>query len=198
MFNIVNVIHLFNKLVAEKYPDCTRDEPYPRYYEIADQLMVVIELFTNSAEVLDGDVTLEIDHYGDDDGEYTMESDDDEKSFTVGGHSYSCKIMHEIVEFANTHQFSAVQHRYRLIKQRNQSKRIRKYVKQLETKRQKLEKLDQLVFDKFNKIRNKSLPIHDQDLRRLAIGKAKQLNLENFKASTFWILNFKRRHQISS
>jgi hypothetical protein len=48
MFNIANVLHLFNKLVTEKYSDCTRDET-------ADQLMMVIELFMNSAEVLDGD-----------------------------------------------------------------------------------------------------------------------------------------------
>jgi hypothetical protein len=48
MFNIANVLRLFNKLVAEKYSDCTS-------YETADQLMIVIELFMNSAEVLDGD-----------------------------------------------------------------------------------------------------------------------------------------------
>jgi hypothetical protein len=55
MFNIANVLHLFNNLVAEKYSDCTRDEPTPLDYETADQLMMVIELFMNSAQVLDGD-----------------------------------------------------------------------------------------------------------------------------------------------
>jgi len=96
-------MHLFNQLVREKYPNCTIDEPSSRDYEIANQLTVVIGLFMNSAEVLQGDVVLEIDDYDDDDGEYMLESDDDQKSLTVGGHSYSYKTMLEIVEFANTH-----------------------------------------------------------------------------------------------
>jgi len=166
-------MHLFNQLVREKYPNCKIDETSSRDYKMADQLMVVVGLFMNSAEVLQGDVVLEVDDYDDDDGEYMLESDDDEKSLTVRDHSYSYKTMLEIVEFANTHQLSTVQHRYRLIKQQNQLKRIRKYVKRLGTKRQKLDKLDQFVFSKFNKIRNKSLPIHNQDLRRMAIGEAK-------------------------
>ena len=58
--------------------------------------------------------------------------------------------------------------------------------------------IDQFVFDRFIKIRNNVLPVHDQGLRRLAIAKAKQLMLDNFKGPTFWILNFKLRHQISS
>jgi hypothetical protein len=200
MFNIANILYLFNKLVAEKYPDLTRDEPSPRDYEMADQLMVMVELLMNSSEVLDADITLCINDYDDGDGneEYTADLNDSQESYVVGDQSYSYETMQEIVEFANNHSFKAVQHRYRLIKQRSQLRRIRKYVKEFGTKRQKLEKIDQFVFDRFNKIRNSFLPVHDQDLRRLAIAKAKQLMLDKFKGSPFWILNFKRRHQISS
>ncbi len=44
MFNIANVLHLFKKLLTEKYPDLTRDEPSPKDYEIADQLLGMVEL----------------------------------------------------------------------------------------------------------------------------------------------------------
>lgn len=200
MFNIANVQHLFNQMVTEKYSDIARGEPSPRDYEIAEHLISMVELFMNSTEVLDADITLCINDYEDDDGEYehTTDLNDSQETFTIGDHSYSYETMQEIVEYANNHSFKSVQHQYRLIKQRSQLKRIRKYVRQFGTKQQKLEKIDQYVFDRFTKIRSSFLPVHDQDLRRLAITKAKQLLLNNFKGSTYWILNFKRRHQISS
>ncbi|CAF4079944.1 unnamed protein product [Rotaria sp. Silwood1] len=142
MFNIANVMHLLMKLVMEKYPDCKQDELSSQDYEMADQLMITLELFINSSEIFDGNIVLEIDDYDDSDGEYNIESDDDEETYSVGSHFYSYKTMLDIVQFANTHLFSAVQRRYHLIKQRNQLTRSRKYVKQQGTKRQKLEKLD--------------------------------------------------------
>ncbi len=76
--------------------------------------------------------------------------------------------------------------------------RIRKYVRQQRTKRQKLEEIDRFVSHEFNQARNKCLPIHDSDLRRISIKKAREMNLQNFVASPFWLLNFKRRHHITS
>jgi hypothetical protein len=72
-------------------------------------------LLINSSEVIDGDITLEIDEYDDGDSSYTADSDDEE-TCTIGNHSYSYKIMCEIVQYANTHQFSTVKNRYRLMK----------------------------------------------------------------------------------
>ena len=131
MFNIANILHLFNKLITEKYPDLTTDEPSPRDYEIVDQLVEIVELLMNSTEVLDADITLCINDYDDDDDEeYTADLDDSQESFAVGDHSYSYETMQEIVEFANNNSFKVVKHRYRLIKQRSQLRRIIKYVKQ--------------------------------------------------------------------
>lgn len=197
MFNIGNVMYLFNKLVHEKYSDCKADDPSPRDHEMANQLMTALELLINSSEIIEGDITLEIDEYDDGDSSYTADSDDEEIC-TIRNHSYSYKTMCEIVQYANTHQFSTVKNRYRLIKQKSQLRRIRKYVRQQGTKRQKLEELDRFVFHEFNQARNKCLPIHDRDLRRLAIKKAREMNLQNFVASSFWLLNFKRRHHITS
>jgi hypothetical protein len=58
--------------------------------------------------------------------------------------------MCEIVQFTSTHQFSTVKRRYHLIKQKSQLKRIRKYVRQQRTKRQRLEEIDRFVFREFN------------------------------------------------
>jgi hypothetical protein len=106
--------------------------------------------------------------------------------------------MCEIVQYANNHRFSSVKNRCRLIKQKSQLNRIRKYVRCQGTQRQKLEELDNLVFHEFNQARNKYLPIHDRDLRRIAIKKAREMKLQNFVASSFWLLSFKRRHHITS
>ena len=148
------MLRVFSKLITEKNPDLTTDELSPRDYEIADQLIGVVELFMNSIEVLDVDITLCIDDYNDGDEDYKANLDDNQESFAVGDHSYSYETIQEIVEFANNHSFKAVQHRYRLKKLRNQLERIREYSKQSGTRRQKLEKRDQFVFDRFIKLRN--------------------------------------------
>ena len=64
-------------------------------------------------------------------------------------------------------------------------RRIRKYVRQEGTRRQKLERLEQSVLNEFNEARIKCLPIHDRDLKGFAIRKAREMNLTNFVASSF-------------
>jgi len=184
MFNVANVVRLFNQLVKEKYPDCKKDRP-------SDQLISVLQLLATSSEMIDGDITLDIDDYDDADESYTIEINDTEETFVVGNRSYSYQTMCEIVQFANTHQFSSVKRRYRLIKDKKHlRRRIRKYVRQQGNRRQKLERLDQSVLNEFNEARMKCIPIHDQDLKRLTIRKAREMNLINFVASSFWLLNF--------
>jgi len=198
MFNIANVVGLFNELVKQKYPDCKEDKPSSQDHAAADQLISVLQLLTISSEMIDGDITLEIDEYDDADESYTVESDSTEEHCVVGNRSYSYETMCEIVQFANSHQFSSVKRRYRLIKDKKHLRRIRKYVRQEGTRRQKLERLDQSVFNEFKEARIKCLPVHDRDLQRLAIRKARDMKLTNFVASSFWVLNFKRRHHITS
>ncbi|CAF3853800.1 unnamed protein product [Rotaria sp. Silwood1] len=198
MFNVANVVRLFNELEKEKYPDCKEDKPSPQDHAAADQLISVLQLLTTSSEMIDGDITLDIDEYDDTDKSYTIESDDTKETYIVGNRSYSYQTMHEIVQFSNTHQFSSVKRRYRLIKDKKHLRRIKKYVRQQGTRQQKLERVDQSVLNEFNEARIKGIPIHDQDLKRLAIRRASEMNLMNFVASSFWLLNFKRRHNIIS
>lgn len=198
MFNIANVVRLFNELVKEKYPDCKEDRPSPQDHAAADQLISVLQLLTTSPEMIDGDIMLDIDEYDDADESYTIESDDTEQTYVASNRSYSYQTMCEIVQYANSHQFSSVKRRYRLIKDKKQLRRIRKYVRQEGTRQQKLKQLDQLVLNEFIQARAECLPIHDQDLKRIAISKARKLSLINFVASSSWLLNFKHRHHITS
>ncbi len=74
MFNVANAVSLFNQLVKEKYPDCKKDRP-------SDQLISVLQLLANSSEMIDGDITLDIDDYDDADQSYTIEPNDTEETF---------------------------------------------------------------------------------------------------------------------
>lgn len=68
----------------------------------------------------------------------------------------------------------------------------------LRLKVQKLQRVNDFVYAEFIRARECCLPIHDSDLRRLAITKAHDLNVTGFTASHHWVLDFKRRNHISS
>ena len=68
----------------------------------------------------------------------------------------------------------------------------------VEQRRQKIDGIDIFVYDEFENTRQQFLCVHDIDLRRWALKKARELNLKDFEASDKWLLNFKRFHRISS
>jgi hypothetical protein len=47
MFNVANVVQLFNELVKEKYLDCEEDKPSPQDHTAADQLSLGIAVADN-------------------------------------------------------------------------------------------------------------------------------------------------------
>jgi hypothetical protein len=76
--------------------------------------------------------------------------------------------------------------------------RFRKYVYHHGTKRGKLDIVEHFVYGKFEQARAGALPVHDNDIRRWALEKAKEESLEDFTASHHWLINFKKCHQITS
>lgn len=198
MINIYNVVNLFNDLVYQKYPESTHDEPSPKEHELADQLFLLFNQLLNSAELLvDNVVTLDFVEYDDNDEEYTAENRA-ESLTVIDGIKYSYDTMRDVVDYSKTHTFSSLRNRYKNIKYKQQLHRIKQYVKVQGTKAQKLQRLDEFVFAQFTRARESYLPVHDSDLRRLAIQKARCLNLNDFTASHHWLLDFKQRHHISS
>ena len=111
---------------------------------------------------------------------------------------YSYATMCAIVSYSKTYTFRSLHHRYEQVKHKEQLHRIKQYVNFQGTKVQKLQQIDKFVYAEFVRIRELSLPIHDCDVRRLAMKKSRSLNLPRFVAAHHWLSDFKRRHHISS
>ena len=62
----------------------------------------------------------------------------------------------------------------------------------------KLRQIGAITLEKFSNARGSRLTIHDDHIRRFAVQANLDVNLEGFKASGTWLLNFKRSHQIVS
>ena len=198
MINVNNVLHIFNDLVRQKYPNVAPIEPSSKDYELADQMFVLFNQLLNSTELLnDHIVTLDFDEYDDCNPDYQEENMND-ASAGAHGIKYSYDTMCAIVKYSQTHPFTSIRRRYRQIKYKEQLRRIKQYVNAEGTKTQKLRQMDDYVYGEFIRIRSNYLPIHDSDLRRLALKKANELGIDGFTASHHWILDFKRRHHISS
>ena len=198
MINICNVLNLFSELVRQKYPEPTPDDISSKGHELADQLLLLFDQLLNSTELLiDNMVTLDFDGYNDDNEEYQEEITDSNQA-NFGGIKYSYTTMSDIVQYSKTHSFPSFRNRYKRIKFKQQLHRIKRYVDVEGTKNQKLERIDEFVFQQFTHARQFYLPVHDFDLRRLAIKKARSLNMAGFTISHHWLLHFKRYHHISS
>ena len=94
--------------------------------------------------------------------------------------------------------WSTVQHRFPRVPYQQYISRFRHYLEAHGTKRQKIERADEYVFDKFEKAREQLLTVHDLDMKRWALMSAKEQSLTDFTASDGWIDNFKHRHNICS
>ena len=63
MINPNNILHIFNDIVRQKYPETTQTEPSSKDYELADQLFVLFNQLLTSAELLvDHSVILDFDY----------------------------------------------------------------------------------------------------------------------------------------
>jgi hypothetical protein len=76
-----------------------------------------------------------------------------------------------------------VKNHFRRIPHQTYLARFRHYLEKHGTKKQKLDKIDDHVFDMFERAREKALPLHDINLRRWAFKKAMDEPLYNFVAS---------------
>ncbi|CAF3058441.1 unnamed protein product [Rotaria sp. Silwood2] len=92
----------------------------------------------------------------------------------------------------------SVKHMFRRIPNPQYITRFRKYIEAGGTKKQKIDDIDTYVYHQFENARHRLLAVHDIDLRRWGLQKARELNLNSFEASEKWLLSFKHRHRISS
>jgi hypothetical protein len=94
--------------------------------------------------------------------------------------------------------WSTVKHNLYRIPHQNYIARLRGYLEKHGTKKQKLDQVDDYVFDMFEQARSNALPVHDIDFRRWALKKAMNGSLHDFTASHHWLLTFTYKHNIIS
>ena len=182
----------------------------------------------NAAEVSDemilseNDVNMKSNDNDDDDdinvdGGDSGKSDDDTFAFNenfsienekedVIRNEFSIEYMTNVVNFFDEKDFTgkrkhsnrSVQRCFKRVKDRNYIRRFRIHIANNGTKVQKLNLIDLFGYEAFNDARDKLLSVHDIDLKRWALKKAKDLFDTTFTASNHWVRQFKIRHNIVS
>ncbi|CAF4677345.1 unnamed protein product, partial [Rotaria sp. Silwood2] len=78
-------------------------------------------------------------------------------------------------------KWRTVKHRFKRVPNPQCIVRFRKYIEAGGTKQQKVDNVDIYVYDQFGHARHNFLSVHDIDLRRWGLKKARELNLNDFE-----------------
>ncbi|CAF2838549.1 unnamed protein product, partial [Rotaria sp. Silwood2] len=137
--------------------------------------------------------------------EIFMDVDEDQQQNLL--HQFSIQYMKKAVDFYDAvnektgkkqHSWKSFQHHFHKVKNRSYIGRFRTYLENNGTKQQKLDEIDQYTYKKFEKARGDFLIVHDTDLKKWSLQKAREIHDTTFRASDNWVLNFKRRHTLCS
>ncbi|CAF4040341.1 unnamed protein product, partial [Rotaria sp. Silwood1] len=93
-------------------------------------------------------------------------------------------------------KWRTAKHRFQRVPNPQCIARFRKYIEAGGAKQHKVDNVDIYVYDQFEHARHNFLSVHDIDLRRRGLKKARELNLNDFEASEGWLWSFKYRHGI--
>ncbi|CAF3657697.1 unnamed protein product [Rotaria socialis] len=167
---------------------------------IAINLLDLLEDLSNSDSfTIETEDSLEIsgvDHF---DPDYPVEIADDGEQRVGENRQFSLEYMQRVVDFARSGiAFATVQHAFRRVTHPMQLKRFREYVANNGNCWQKLERVEHFVLDRFRSACDNNVPVRDLDVKRWALFQAKIENIDGFKASDYWLLNFKKRNGIFS
>lgn len=94
------------------------------------------------------------------------------------------------------HTWKNVKHNFQRISYQYYMDRFWQYVEQEGTKKQKVESVDDFVYEKFERARDLFCPVHDIDLKRWDYPQARSMSFSEFTISDTWLLNFKRKYGI--
>lgn len=227
MISLANVVKIFSDRASNLSSTVSNNTTSAtsitnRECEVADLLCNVLESITSShSHSFEVETTLDHDLVDDDfidDAEREdiseetsdpnwKDEDEDEDEDKVLCQRFSLDYMAKAVEFYDEinpqtgkrkRRWETVKHRFQRIPHQIYLSRFRRYLEKNGTKKQKLDKIDDYVFDLFERAREKGLPVHDIDLRRWALKQAMDESLHNFAASKHWLHTFKHKHNIVS
>lgn len=204
--NLSNVLELFSSLVKDKFDldtfvstTITEDEHSAAYklFQTFHDIAYTSEIQDNDGLVYGEDSDSEMDV---ENSENSDDSEDSEDSDNAMGDRFTLDQMKYYVGEKDKHptwSFETFTKRHKVIKYRHMIGRFRKIIENGGTKKQKFKKLNKSVLKKFNYAREHLYNVHDKDLKRWAIRKAKCLKLP-FNASDTWVKTFKKTSKISS
>jgi hypothetical protein len=216
---------VISSLLSEKFPQSDAltkvnlRAPSIREQEIADHLGEILNSIINShTYTVESETTLDyistelseddVDQYGSDDSELDPDFNDtgDDKDGVLL-QKFSLDYMKKVVEYYDEkdpltgkrrRSWKNVQHRFKRVRDLSYIRRFRAYIEKGGTRLQKLESVNNYVYHKFEQARQSYLPVHDLDLRRWSLEKARQELFHDFVASQKWLFNFKIQHNICS
>ena len=222
MINPHNVLKVLSDLTSNKVlcntpSSINNDEEHvaSNLYKCLESILESIFYTFETENTLDHD-----DEFDDEDEENTLPStftDKDLNPFkdtdfeSIDEHNlqnhFSLDFMKHVVDYYDEkdpitgkrkRKWETVKHRFRRVPNPKCIARFRKYIEAGGTKKQKMDDVDTYVYDQFEHARHNFLSVHDIDLRRWGLKKARELHLEDFQASEGWLYNFKYRHGICS
>jgi hypothetical protein len=195
MINSVNVVKIFADRAPNLLPIVSNSATsvstvINRECEVPDLLCSALESITsNHSHTFEVDTTLDYELADDelindvgceDTAEQTWDpnwndEDEDEDEEKALCKQFSLDYMAKAIKFYDEinpqtgkrkRRWESVKHNFQRIPHQNYLSRFRRYLEKHETKKQKLDKIDDHVFDMFERAREKALPVHDIDLRR--------------------------------
>ncbi|XP_074599871.1 uncharacterized protein LOC141854180 [Brevipalpus obovatus] len=112
---------------------------------------------------------------------------------------FDLDYMQKVVDAKNRGMsFKVIKHNWPRVKWPAYIARFEKYLENCGTARTKYHQVTRYTFQKFHDSRDNLVTVHDRDLRRWALTKAREVGLDFFKASEKWIRIFKIRNGIGS
>ena len=165
--------------------------------EIAEKIFAVIRLCGESTTV---DIT-------EDEELVTTPSEEEIESEIVfeplagpDNEFFSLEYINQVLDFKDSRNisFRTLQHRFRRVRHDVYLTRFREYRANCGTTREKYKRISSYTWDKFLSSRAINRAVHDVDLRRWALEKARELQLTSFRASNWWINEFKEKNKIVS
>ncbi|CAF4196742.1 unnamed protein product, partial [Rotaria magnacalcarata] len=227
MINAYNILEVLSNFISHKFDD-TASSPitFDEEYIALNLFNCLTSIVESGSYIFDIETTLDRDDELDDpdidnsaetaplsqhldidrDLDYKSTDDDNDDNQWLR-EEFSLDYMKRAVDYfdetdATTGQrkrnWCSVKHMFRRIPNPQYITRFRKYVEAGGTKKQKIDDIDTYVYRQFENARHKFLAVHDIDLRRWGLQKARELNLNSFEASEKWLLSFKHRHRICS
>lgn len=210
---------LVDRITPSEGHDCRRTRSNAREEEIVTYLLKMINDICNCTSYqIESDTTLDYDDeeaFNDfeddkiDSGDESVDPGFDESAESENimiRANFSLEFMKKVISFYDArdskgrkkHSWKSTKHHFKSVPHRQYITRFRHYIQQQGTTQEKVQIIDDFVYDMFEEARENVLPVHDRDLKRWALQKANEYSNFIFEASNGWLQLFKHRHHICS